>query len=64
VNQKDQLKQLLSNANALLEAMRYSTTTARGEATNIGKYSSYKMFLRKYNDLAKKRLLFWQTQPC
>jgi hypothetical protein len=54
VNQKDQLKQLLSNANALLEAMRYSTTTARGEAANIGKYSSYKMFLRKYNDLAKK----------
>lgn len=53
MNQKEQLKQLLSNANALLEAMRYSTATASGEAANVGKYSSYRLFLRKYNDLAK-----------
>jgi hypothetical protein len=51
---KDQLKQLLSNTAALLEAMRYSTTTASGEAANIGRYGSYKTFLRKYNDLAKQ----------
>ena len=53
MNQKEQLKQMLSIANALLEAMRYSTATASGEAANIGKYSSYKTFLRKYNELAK-----------
>jgi hypothetical protein len=51
---KEQLKQLLSNANALLDAMRYSTTTASGDMANIGNFSSYKMFLRKYNDLAKQ----------
>lgn len=49
-----QLKQLLSNTNALLEAMRYSTTTATGDMANVGTYSSYKMFLRKYNGLAKQ----------
>lgn len=48
---KDQLKQLLSNTNALLEAMRYSTATVSGESANIGRYSSYKTFLRKYNGL-------------
>lgn len=53
-DRKDQLKQLLSNANALLEAMRYSTTTASGEYANLGRWSSYKTFLRKYNELAKQ----------
>jgi hypothetical protein len=51
---KDQLKQLLNNTAALLEAMRYSTTTVSGEAANIGRYGSYKTFLRKYNNLAKQ----------
>ena len=54
MDQKEQLKQLLSNTNALLEAMRYSTTTASGDMANPGNYSSYKMFLRKYNDLVKQ----------
>ena len=31
MNQKEQLKQLLGTTNALLEAMRYSTSTASGE---------------------------------
>ena len=53
-DQKHQLKQLLSNASALLEAMRYSTSTVSGEAANIGRYGSYKTFLRKYNALAKE----------
>lgn len=53
MDRKEQLKQLLSNANALLEAMRYSTATATGEFANVGRYSSYGMFLRKYNALAK-----------
>ena len=53
MNQKQQLKHLLSNTNALLEAMRYSASTASGEAANVGRYSSYETFLRKYVDLAK-----------
>jgi hypothetical protein len=54
MNRKEQLKQLLGNANALLEAMRFSTSTATGEAANIGRYASYETFIRKYNDLVKK----------
>jgi hypothetical protein len=53
VDKKEQIKRLLSNVNALLETMRYSASTATGEAANVGRYSSYKTFLRKYNDLAK-----------
>ena len=53
MDRKEQLKQLLSNASALLEAMRYSSATASGDAANIGRYTSWFIFLRKYNDLAK-----------
>jgi hypothetical protein len=53
-DRKGQLRQLLSSTNALLEAMRYSTATASGEYANLGKYGSYKTFLRKYNGLAKQ----------
>jgi len=56
MDQKQQLKQLLSNANALLEAMRYSSTAASGDMANIGNFTSYKTFLRKYNDLATEAL--------
>jgi hypothetical protein len=54
MDRKEQLKQLLGNANALLEAMRHSTSTATGEAANIGRYISYKTFMRKYNDLVSQ----------
>jgi hypothetical protein len=54
VDRKEQLKQLLSNANALLEAMRYSTTTASGDNANVATWGSYQTFFRKYNDLAKQ----------
>jgi hypothetical protein len=54
VEKKEQLKELLSNTSALLGAMRTSTSTVSGEAANIGRYSSYKTFLRKYNDLVKQ----------
>ncbi len=54
MNQKAQLKQLLSNTSALLQAMRYSTATASGEYADIGRWTSFGMFLRKYNDLAKR----------
>jgi DpnII restriction endonuclease len=53
-NRVDQLKTLLSNTKALLESMRYSAATATGDAANIGKYTSYKMFLRKYNGLVRR----------
>lgn len=54
MERKEQLKELLSNTSALLGAMRNSTTTVSGEAANVGRYSSYKTFLRKYNDLVKQ----------
>lgn len=54
MDHKEQLKQLLGNTSALLEAMRYSTSTASGDAANIGKYASYQTFLRKYNELVKQ----------
>src|SRR6266851_3776259 len=50
MNRKEQLKQLLSNTNALLEAMRYSIASAVGN-DDIWKYGSYRTFLRKYNEL-------------
>lgn len=53
---KNQLKQLLSNAKALLEAMLYSTSSVSGEFANMGRYGSYKTFLRKYNALAKQAI--------
>jgi hypothetical protein len=58
VAKKEQLKELLSNTNALLEAMRYSTATVSGDAANVGRYSSYRTFLRKYTDLAKQAVPF------
>ena len=64
MNQKEQLKQLLSNTKALLEAMRHSASTASGEAANIGRYSSYGIFFRKYNELANKAARCCETQPC
>jgi|SRR5579862_715785 len=53
-DRKIQLKRLLSSVTALLEAMRYSTATVSGEAANIGRYSSYKTFMRKYNSLVNQ----------
>jgi len=52
MEKKEQLKQLLSNTNALLGAMRNSTASVTGETANIGRFSSYKTFMRKYNELA------------
>lgn len=52
MDQKEQLKQLLRNTSALLEAMRYSSSTATGDAANLGNYASFGTFLRKYNFLA------------
>jgi hypothetical protein len=34
--------------------MRYSAATVSGEAANLGRYSSYQTFLRKYNELVKQ----------
>jgi hypothetical protein len=54
VEKKDQLKELLSNTNAMLGAMRNSMTSVSGDAANLGRYSSFKIFLRKYNDLVRQ----------
>jgi hypothetical protein len=54
MEKKEQLKQLLNNTNALLGAMRYSASTATGDAANIGRYSSFKTFMRRHNELVKQ----------
>jgi hypothetical protein len=54
VGKKEQLKTLLSNTNALLGAMRDSTSTASGEFANVGRWSSYETFMRKYNVLVRQ----------
>jgi hypothetical protein len=51
VDNKQKLKRLLSNTNALLAAMRYSTSTVSGELANIGRYSSFKMYMQRNNTL-------------
>lgn len=54
MGKKDQLKGLLSNTNALLGAMRNSTASVSGEYANVGRFSSFGTFMRKYNYLATK----------
>jgi hypothetical protein len=58
VERKEQLQVLLSNTNALLGAMRNSTATVTGEAANVGRYSSFKMFMPKYNGLVQQAVPF------
>ena len=53
MDHKAQLKQLLSNTSALLEAMRFSASAATGEHANIGNFSGASTFLRKYDMLAR-----------
>jgi hypothetical protein len=52
MHRKEQLRRLLSKLNALIEAMRYSISSASPE--DIWKYSSYRTFIAKYNDLVKE----------
>jgi hypothetical protein len=54
VEKKEKLKRLLSNVNALLGAMHQSLVSATGEHANVGRYSSFKTFMRKYNELTKQ----------
>jgi hypothetical protein len=54
MSEKEELRQILSNVNALLEAMRFSSATASGEAANVGRYSSFKIFLGKYSVLVER----------
>jgi hypothetical protein len=54
MEKREQLKNLLSGTNALQGAMRNSTVTVTGEHANVGRFSSYKTFMRKYNELAKQ----------
>jgi hypothetical protein len=52
MDRKTQLKQLLSNANTVLEAMRYSANSV-GADNNTARYASYGTFLKKYNSLVR-----------
>jgi REase_DpnII-MboI len=54
MDEKDQIRRILKNVTALLEAMRFSSASASGEMANVGRYSSFKIFLRKYSVLAKQ----------
>jgi len=59
MTQKDKIKRLLANTNALLEAMRFSIHSAVGP-DDIWKYASYKTFLIKYNRLVDLSAPFLQ----
>lgn len=48
----EQLKGLLRSAVALQGVMRDSLASASGEHANVGKYSSFRTFMRKYNLIA------------
>jgi hypothetical protein len=55
MNRKDQLRQLLSATTSLLRAMQFSiSSVTNDDYANVGKYSSYKVFLRKYNDIRSR----------
>jgi hypothetical protein len=51
MERKEQLRQLLANTTALLDAMQYSVESAG--ADDVWKYASYKTFLRKYVSLVQ-----------
>jgi hypothetical protein len=53
MDRKEQLNQLLSNANALLEAMRLSVRAAVGDYANVGNFAGAPTFIRKYDTLAR-----------
>jgi hypothetical protein len=54
MEKNEQLKSLLSSTKALLGAMRSSMTAASGAAANVGNFGSYKLFMRKYNEVVKQ----------
>jgi len=54
MDRKEQLKQLLSNANALLETMRFSASSSTGEHANTANFAGASTFLRKYDALARQ----------
>jgi hypothetical protein len=51
---KEHLKGLLRSTVALQNVMHDSVNSVTGEHANVGKFSSYKMFMRKYNDIVKQ----------
>lgn len=52
---------MLSKVNALIEAMRYSISSARPD--DVWKYSSYRTFIAKYNDLANEAVPLLPAGP-
>ncbi len=54
MDRKEYLKCLFGNTTALQEAMRESLASATGEHAHIGKYASFKTYMRKYNVLVKE----------
>jgi hypothetical protein len=52
MERREQLRRLLSKVNALVEAMRYSISSARPD--DVWRYSSYRTFMGMYNDVAEE----------
>jgi hypothetical protein len=48
----EKLKGLLRSTTALQSVMRESVSSATGEHANVGKFASFKTFMRKYNLIA------------
>lgn len=54
MDQKERLKGILRSVVALQGAMSNSLTSTTGEYAHVGKYASFKTFMRKYNLLASE----------
>lgn len=54
MEKKERIKSLLNSTNALLGAMEKSIGSVSGETANVGRYSTFKFFIRKYNKLLRQ----------
>jgi len=59
---KDQVKRLIRNVTALLEAMRFSCASASGEMANVGQYIGFQSFVNQYNAIAERAIPLLRDQ--
>ncbi|MEQ8552201.1 MAG: hypothetical protein RIC06_01925 [Cyclobacteriaceae bacterium] len=58
-NFEETIKQLIGFTEAILDSMRNSTSSAKPD--DVWRYSSYREFMRKYNQVAKKAIVILQS---
>jgi len=54
MEEKEKIRDLLRNIVALQNAMRDSVSSVTGEHANVARFSSFALFMRKYNQIADK----------